>query len=133
MTWTLWDNTLVTGQAGLDGDHEEMARLFNLLRDTAEQRRDKESCSLVLAQIIEHASTHFELERQLMVQRRYPKIEQHDGEHIMLLAQAIEYKAAFDAGTVGPEIALTDFPDVWLSFHILFSDKDLARFLAETG
>jgi len=133
MTWMLWDKTLETGQALMDAEHEELARLFNLLRDTAEQRRDKESCSQVLEQIIGHAMTHFERELELMLKWQYPKIEQHKAEHAMLLAHAIGYKAAFDAGTVGPEIALNDFPDVWLSFHILFSDKDLARFLAQAG
>jgi hemerythrin-like metal-binding protein len=133
MTWRLWDNTLLTGQAELDEEHEALARLFDLLHDTPDQRRDKAFCSSVLEQIIGQARTHFDNEEQLMLQRQYPKIVQHTGEHAMLLAQAIEYKAAFDAGTIGPQIALNEFPDVWLAFHILFSDKDLARFLAHPG
>jgi hypothetical protein len=48
----------------------------------------------------------------------------------MLLDQAVKYKAAFDAAAAEPDIALINFPDFWLAFHILFSDEDLARFLA---
>jgi hemerythrin len=132
MTWILWDNTLETGQARMDEDHRELARLFDLLSEAVAQRREREFCSSVVDQIIEHARTHFELEQQFMAERHYPKIKQHTAEHDMLLAQALECRAAFDAGD-GPKIALADFPDVWLSFHILFSDKDLAQFLAQTG
>ena len=131
MTWKLWDGTLETGHARLDADHKALASLFNLLREAAEQRREKEFCGLVLEQIIAHAGAHFELERQLMAKHHYPKLEQHAAEHAMLIDQAVNYKAAFDAGADRPQIALTDFPDVWLAFHILFSDKDLARFLAQ--
>lgn len=133
MSWIVWDNALETGQARMDEDHHELARLFDLLCEAVEQRRDREFCSAVIEQIIEHAGTHFESEQELMAERHYPKIEQHTAEHALLLAQAIEYKAAFDAGAAGPQFALADFPDVWLSFHILFSDKDLARFLAQAG
>ena len=133
MTWIVWDHALETGQARMDEDHHELARLFALLCEAVEQRRDREYCSAVLEQIIGHAGTHFKSEQELMAERHYPNIEQHTAEHAMLLAQAIEYKAAFDAGAAGTQIALADFPDIWLSFHILFSDKDLARFLAEAG
>lgn len=133
MTWIVWDSTLETGQAQMDEDHHELARLFDLLCAAVAQRREREYCSTVLEQIIEHAAAHFESEEELMTGRDYPKTGQHIAEHAMLLAQAIEYRAAFDAGIAEPNIALADFPDVWLAFHILFSDKDLARFLAQAG
>jgi hemerythrin-like metal-binding protein len=127
-----WDDTLDTGHVGMDTDHKELARLFNLLREAAERPDGKESWGVVLDQIIEHARMHFHREQELMAEHHYPKIEQHAAEHAMLLDQARDYRASLEAGTTGPKIALADFPDVWLAFHILFSDKDLARFLAGT-
>jgi hemerythrin len=132
MALILWDSTLETGEPQIDADHRELARLFNLLLEAAADNRGKEFCSLVLDQIIEHARVHFDREQQLMDKHNYPKVEQHAAEHAMLLEQALNYKAAFDAGAAEPGIALTDFPEVWLAFHILFSDKDLARFLAQS-
>ncbi|MCX7142127.1 MAG: bacteriohemerythrin [Proteobacteria bacterium] len=133
MNWIVWDNTLDTGHALIDSDHQELARLFNLLPETAGMPRGKELCGKVLGQIIAHARAHFEREQQLMAEHRYPKIAQHSAEHAMLLDQALIYQAEFDANASEPDIALIDFPEVWLSFHILFSDKDLARFLAQTA
>ncbi len=133
MTSILWDHTLETGHPLIDADHRELARLFNLLPEAVEQARGKAFCGKLLDQIIEQARTHFQREQQLMVKHHYPKIEQHTAEHAMLLDQALNYRATFDPGAAESKIALTDFPEVWLGFHILFSDKDLARFLAQTS
>jgi len=133
MNWIVWDSTLDTGHPAIDADHMELARLFNLLPEAATMPGGNTLCGKVLDQIIEHARKHFQQEQQLMANCRYPKIEQHTAEHVMLLDQVLNYQATFDAGAAASEIALIDFPDAWLAFHILFSDKDLARFLASTG
>jgi hemerythrin len=68
-----------------------------------------------------------------MAQHRYPKTAQHTAEHAMLLDQALHYKNSFDMDSSTSRIALARFPDVWLGFHILFSDKELANFLARAA
>jgi len=128
-----WDDTLDTGHARMDADHTELAGLFTLLRDAVESGKGKASCAKVLDDIIRHAQTHFELERQLMVQYHYPKADQHEAEHQMLIRQALDYRESFDMDSAASTSALAAFADVWLAFHILFSDKDLAAFLARAG
>lgn len=133
MDWISWDQTLRTGHARMDADHEALAELFNLLPRAVEQGKGRDYCAIVLDDIIQHATMHFDLERQLMVQHHYPKTVQHTAEHAMLLEQALHYKAGFDIDSSESRIALAQFPDVWLGFHILFSDKELAKFLARTA
>ena len=133
MDWISWDQTLKTGHARMDADHEALAELFNLLPQAVERRQGRELCAKVLDDIIQHARTHFDLEQQLMAQYRYPKIAQHTAEHATLIEQALHYKANFDMDSSSSRIALARFPDVWLGFHILFSDKDLANFLARAN
>jgi len=133
MDWITWDHTLKTGHAKMDADHEELAELFNRLPHAVEQRKGKDFCAKVLDDIIQHARMHFELEQQLMARHHYPKTEQHTAEHAMLIDQALHYKATFDMDSGGSRIALARFPEVWLAFHILFSDKELANFLARTA
>ncbi len=130
MDWISWDHTLKTGHAKMDADHKALAELFNLLPHALEQGKGKDFCVKVLDDVIRHATTHFDLERQLMAQHRYPKTAQHTAEHAMLIEQALHYKATFDVDASGSRIALARFPEVWLGFHILFSDKELANFLA---
>jgi hemerythrin len=133
MDWISWDHTLRTGHAKMDADHKALADLFNLLPRAVEQGKGRDFCAKVLDDIIQHATVHFELEQQLMAQHHYPKAVQHTGEHAMLLEQALQYKASFDIDSSESRLALARFPDVWLGFHILFSDKDLANFLAHAA
>jgi hemerythrin len=132
MDWISWDHTLKTGHARMDAEHQELVELFNLLPQALEHGKGKDACAKVLDDIIQHATMHFELERQWMAQHRYPKTAQHTAEHAMLIEQALQYKATFDMDSSGSRIALARFPEVWLGFHILFSDKELANFLAPT-
>lgn len=130
MDWISWDDSLDSGHAGMDAEHRKMAALFNLLRDAVESRQGKASCAKVLDDIIQHTKTHFDVEQGLMQQHRYPKIIQHQAEHAMLLGQAQDYRDSFDIDSAASRSALKRFPEVWLAFHILFSDKALAAFLA---
>jgi hemerythrin len=129
MDWIAWDETLYTGHARMDADHKELAGLFNQLRDAVESGQGKAACARILDDIIGHAHKHFEHEQQMMMQLKYPKAEQHGAEHAMLLRQALDYRDNFDMNSAASRSELVTFPEVWLSFHILFSDKELAAFL----
>jgi hemerythrin len=133
MDWVPWDNALKTGHAAMDADHNALAGLFNRLADAVDKRKGKDFYGSVLDDIIAHAQTHFDLEEQLMAQHHYPKSEQHKAEHAMLIGQALNYRATFGVDAAESPIAVAHFPEVWLAFHILFSDKELAEHLARTA
>ena len=130
MDWVAWDETLETGHAELDAEHRALAQLFNRLRDAVQGGEGKAACAKVLDGIISHTKAHFEFEQRLMAQQHYPRAEQHTAEHAMLLRQALDYREKFDLNDAAARSALSKFPEVWLAYHILFSDKDLAAFLA---
>jgi len=132
MDWVPWDDTLDTGHAEMDADHKQLAGLFNRLRDAIDGGNAKASCAEVLDDIIRHTRAHFELEQRLMIQHQYPKAEQHAAEHAMLIRQAQDYRNSFDTESDASRSAQIRFADVWLAFHILFSDNELAAFLART-
>lgn len=130
MDWIAWDTALETGHAGMDAEHKALAALFNRLRDAVEEGKDRTACAAVLDDIIRHAKSHFEMEQRMMTQHRYPKTEQHAAEHAMLIGQVLDYRKNFAVDSAASRSELAHFPEVWLSYHILFSDKDLAAFLA---
>src|SRR5512141_386081 len=130
MDWIAWDESLDTGDSRMDTEHRELAQLFNRLRDAVDSGAGKAACAEVLDGIIGHAQAHFALEQQLMAQHAFPKAEQHAAEHAMLLRQARDYRDSFDVDTAAARAAAMKFPEVWLAYHILFSDKELAAFLA---
>ena len=130
MDWIAWDDTLDTEDAGIDAEHKELARLFNRLREAVEGGEGKAACVKVLDDIVAHTESHFESEQRLMTQHAYPKREQHAAEHAMLIRQVLDYKENFDPDSAASRSALMHFPDVWLTYHILFSDKEAAAFLS---
>jgi len=132
MDWIVWDHDLETGNARMDTDHMELAAMFNRLRDAVESGAGKAACALVLDDIILHTTAHFEMEQRLMAQHRYPKTEQHAAEHAMLVRQARDYRQNFEVDTAASKSTLMQFPEVWLGYHILFSDKEFAAFLAQS-
>jgi hemerythrin len=134
MDCIVWDDILNTGHARMDAEHKELAQRLNRLRDAVERGEGKLSCARALDDIIQHAQAHFELEQSLMIQHRYPNAEQHAAEHAMLLRQVRDYRESFDLDSSESRSDLMRFPEVWLEFHILFSDKALGAFLlAEPG
>ena len=129
MKWVPWDHILKTGHAEIDADHREMVKLFNELADAAMHQKGKITCCSVLDKIIEYTISHFKHEAKLMAKYRYPKAEQHNAEHTLLIRQALKYRTKFETGTSGSYIEPVHFPEDWLTRHIVTSDKELAAFL----
>ncbi|MBI5908741.1 MAG: hemerythrin family protein [Betaproteobacteria bacterium] len=117
----------------MDADHIGLAELFGLLADAVDKRKGEDFYGSLLDDIIRHAQAHFDRENRLMAEYHYPKSDQHKAEHAMLISQALNYRATFAADSTESPVAVARFPDVWLAFHILFSDKELAEFLTRTA
>ena len=130
MEWIAWDNVLATGHAALDRDHQHLVVLFAQLTAGVKERKDRTVCADLLGSIIGHSKAHFEVEEKLMAEHAFPKADRHTSEHARLIAQAIRFKAKFEAGIPGSHIDLIHFPEDWLTFHILSADKELADFLS---
>ena len=126
-----WDDILRTGHAEIDAEHMELVGLFNQLSDAVEQEKAKNVCGGILDAIIDYTASHFTLEAELMKKHRYPKRAQHNIEHARLIKQAQNYRDKFESDPPGTHIELIQFPEDWLTFHIVTSDKELGGFLAK--
>ena len=133
MNWIPWNDILRTGHAEIDAEHMELVRLLNELSDAVKHRKGKNACGSVLDAIIDYTISHFALEAELMAKHYYPKTGQHNIEHAQLIKRAQNYRAKFESGSTGTHIELIHFPEDWLTFHILTSDKELAGFLTESN
>ena len=114
----------------MDADHRNWPGCSICCATLSRAAREKAACLQVLDKIIGHAQAHFDRERALMAQHRYPKADQHGAEHTMLIHQAQALKLGVECDFAASTTELAGFPEVWLAFHILFSDKELAEFLA---
>ncbi len=125
-----WHQVLSTGHAAMDLDHKKLADLLALLGEGLDKRIGGEFCHKLMEDLILAAKEHFDLEERTMAECRYPMKLQHAGEHAMLIGQLRDFLSTLDVDSSGAHAALVQFTEVWLSFHILFSDKKFADFLA---
>ena len=125
-----WHQVLSTGHAAMDLDHKKLADLLALLGEGLNQRMGGDFCHKVIEDLIRAAKEHFDLEERIMAECRYPMRLQHADEHAMLIAQLRDFMSALEVESSSAHAALVQFAEVWLSFHILFSDKKFADFLA---
>lgn len=119
-----------TSHAAMDLEHRNLADFFNLLADGIKNRMGADFCRDIIEEIERTAKAHFAMEQRLMDEAHYPMASQHAGEHAMLTRQLHDFMAEFDVDWSGAHAALVHFVEVWLNFHILFSDKKFAEFLA---
>jgi hemerythrin-like metal-binding protein len=133
MKWAHWDDKLITGHAGMDHGHRHLMDLINQLADGMENNKPKEYCSDLLEQFIQHTTTHFRAEEELMDRHRYPKAKEHKELHAMLIKDVLAFKALYDAGVSAEFMTLLVILDTWLNRDIMGADKALADFMAATG
>jgi len=119
-----------TGNAMMDVDHKNLVDLFNLLANGIEDHMGRDFCRNIIEEIDRTTKAHFAKEQRLMAEVHYPMASQHAGEHAMLLGQLHDFMAEFVVDSSEARMALVRFAEVWLDFHILFSDKKFAEFLA---
>lgn len=116
----------------MDVDHRKLVDLFNSLGESISNREGKDACLRTLDEIIQLGKANFELEDELMVIRRYPKAESHTAKHAAMIERAVIYRTNLDPDSPEAYMGLVYFAEVWLCYHIIFFDKELARFIAQT-
>lgn len=124
-----WYGILETGHVAMDVDHRKLVDLFNLLGDSIKDCKGKDFCDSVLDNIIQDAKTSFVLEETLMAKHHYPKADEHMAEHAAMIERALNYRISLDVNSARAYMTLVHFAEVWLCYHILFFDKELADFL----
>jgi hemerythrin len=130
-----WDETLETGDEAVDIQHHKLVALFNEMHEAIVSGHGKDVAEPILVGLIDYVNTHFEAERQLMIEARYPSalLVPHVGEHTELARKTEELAVEYRAGRVATALPLANFLSSWLSTHIRESDRAFAQFARESG
>lgn len=127
-----WNDSLSVGVDMIDTDHQVLIDQINMLADAVADGKDDLMTASVLNVLIDYTAYHFAREQQLMEQTGYPTSEAHLREHRLLVKKCREIQAGYQAGTtLGKDVL--NFLKVWLTQHILKSDKALGAHLVERG
>jgi hemerythrin len=126
-----WDPALLTGNAEIDGQHQELFRRLDGLIEAIRGGRSKEEVSRTITFLHDYVVQHFAAEETLMVARGYPGLADHRAEHdayvneVRLLEADLERDGPSTGLTVRVSTELTKF----LRSHILRTDRAMVAFL----
>lgn len=76
-----FDETLVTGNDMIDGQHKELISRINQLLESCEDGQGKIKAVKILDYLMEYTDFHFSAEEKLQEEISYPGIQEHKAKH----------------------------------------------------
>jgi len=128
-----WTDELSVGIEEIDEQHKVLVGLVNEMHEAIQRHHARDVVRRVLDQLASYTKTHFVVEESLMRILNYPDYEPHKQEHDTLIAQIEELQQKLDAGKASVNFELMHFLKVWLTKHIMESDKAYSAHFINAG
>jgi hemerythrin len=128
-----WSNQLSVGIEEIDEQHKVLAGMVNEMHDAIQQRQAQAVVRGILDRLASYTQTHFVVEESLMRILNYPNYEAHKQEHDNLIEQIKELQGRLNAGSASINFELMHFLKVWLTKHIMESDKAYTKHFLAAG
>ena len=126
-----FDETLVTGNEMIDGQHKELIDKINKLLDSCEVGNDKLTAIKTLDYLADYTDFHFGEEEKLQESISYPGIEQHKKEHEKLRRVVEELHEMLEEQEGPTEAFVAQVQENvinWLYNHIKGFDRSVAEY-----
>lgn len=118
-----WSDDLSVGIEEIDEQHKKLVALLNQMNDAIHEHRGSAVTRGILNDLGEYTRVHFATEESLMHATEYPGYEEHKRQHDDLIEQLKDLQVKLDAGSHSISFELLHFLKVWLTKHIIESDK----------
>lgn len=126
-----FDDTLVTGNEMIDGQHKELIEKINKLLGACENGDGKVKAVQTLVYLAEYTEFHFGEEEKLQEEISYPGIKEHKREHEKLRNTVTELREMLEEseGPTDEFVAQVEKNVVkWLYNHIKGFDRSVAEY-----
>lgn len=125
-----WNKNFETGIARIDKQHKRLVQLLNLLASHLAYQSDMPTLNNIFNELAEYAAYHFEMEEQ--VWHRYIPGDaweaQHRAVHSSFVSAVFKLKEEENVKPLHKVVEdILSFLTHWLAFHILESDKRMAK------
>ena len=127
-----WSNELSVGIEEIDVQHQVLVDLLNQIHEAIQQRHGAEVTQGIIEKLGEYTRVHFAVEESLMRLLHYTDYERHKSEHDKLIEQLTDLQGRLNAGKA-VSFELAHFLKVWLTKHIMESDKRYAPYFLAQG
>ena len=126
-----FDESLVTGNEMIDGQHKELIDKINKLLDSCEVGNDKLTAIKTLDYLADYTDFHFGEEEKLQESISYPGIKQHKKEHEKLRRVVEELHEMLEEQEGPTEAFVAQVQENvinWLYNHIKGFDRSVAEY-----
>ena len=126
-----FDESLVTGNEMIGGQHKELIQKINDLLDSCEENGGKAAAVRMLNFLADYTEFHFQAEEKLQEEIAYPGIEEHKKKHEEFIRTVEELHEMLEEEE-GPSEAFVEQVNKnvieWLYGHIKSFDRSVAEY-----
>lgn len=126
-----FDDTLITGNEMIDGQHRELIGRINDLLRSCEEQADRMAAMKMLNYLADYTEFHFKAEEELQESIGYPGIKEHKEKHEELRRTVSELHEMLEEQE-GPSDSFVEAVNKnvteWLYYHIKGFDRSVEEY-----
>jgi hemerythrin len=117
-----WTESLATGLAHMDADHQRLIEMISKLEDISTGKGSRDDVKKILMALVDYTKYHTAGEERLMDKSGYKGAGPHKFEHAVFVNKIQKFVETFDGGKDITQ-DMTTFLYRWLVDHINKTDK----------
>ncbi len=128
-----WTEELSTGIAEQDEQHKTLISLVNRLSDAMREGKDAALLDAILEELADYTVYHFGYEEELMDRHNFADFDAHKQEHQTFVDWVNDVKRKCRAGETVVSAQIINFLRLWVTGHIMKTDKKMGLVLSSVG
>lgn len=133
MAQLVWSDTYSVGVMELDHQHKELLNLVNQIYAMDPNTVSKTDVFSTLNALVIYAQTHFDTEERYLKAYNFPKLIEHQKEHIAFTTDVFKFAEKLEKNDPNIHRKIVDFIRNWYVSHILGTDRGYKEFLHKNG
>jgi hemerythrin len=129
----VWNDELSVGIEEIDEQHKVLVQLLNELSQAIKEHHGNEACLAILDRLVDYTRIHFAVEESLMRIFEYEDYENHKAEHEQLIEEVVTMRREIEEDHRKISFKLLHFLKMWLTQHIMSSDKEYSEHFLNQG
>ncbi len=125
----IWSPKMETGIANIDEHHRKLVHLLIDIYNVSEMGGMPERVREILAELVSYTKYHFAAEERLMLEIKYPRLQEQRNMHAWFTNRLNEYFLTLSTKDAKLPSSLLLFLRDWYANHILKHDIDIGIFI----
>lgn len=128
-----WENSMSVGIRKFDEQHQKLISHINELFKAMSEGRGKDQVTTTIDSLTAYTLTHFRDEEEAMASSDFAEYSSHKDEHEYFIQRLQEFREKQERGALFLSSEMLEFLQIWLTDHIMGTDKRYSRYLNRHG